>query len=350
MDRPTCLQPGDLDPPRVFVSSTFQDLLVEIRDVLCSELEDMSIRPVMSELPTFPYTFGQDAVDGDAVAGVPSAQLYLLVIGRRYGTSDAHERLSITEKEYRAARELGLPMLVYVHRRVWDGYLAHVAGAISDTGSTHWVDEQRVFTFIDRVAQQDRQRCVPFTHSREIVADLKAQMANLMGAYLRFERRAARWLWTEWQTAEIEQVARRVWVLTPNFFWDYADHDYRQLVFENITTRGSRYRYLYPDTHENALRVAEMKRDLDAAIGPSWPARAKYASIPSDEFNWCTEQALFNPGHPTQERGVFVDIMDGHGKAYKHNIELGREKRRAFREQFVRLWDRYSDGEIWSDG
>lgn len=349
MDRPTCLQPGDLDAPRVFVSSTFQELLVEIRDVLCTELEDMSIRPVMSELSSFPYTFGHGTVDGDAVAAVQSAQLYVLVIGRRYGTSDPHERLSITELEYRAAHDLGLPTLVYVHQRVWDGYQAHASGAISDAGYAHWVDQEQVFEFVERVAQSDRQRCVPFTHSREITADLKAQIANFTGAFLRFERRAGRWLWTEWQTAEIEKAARAVWILTPNFFWDYADHEYRQLVFENITKRDASYRYLYCDTPENALRVADMTRDIEAAVGPSWRSRTKYAAIPSDDFNWCTEQALFDPGHPTRERGVFVDIMDGHGKAYKHNIELGREKRRDFREQFARLWTRYGDGDVWVD-
>jgi hypothetical protein len=91
---------GDVDPPRVFVSSTFQDLLVEIRDVLCSDLEEMNVRPVMCELPSFPYTFGQRSVDRDAIASVASAQLYLLVIGRRYGTIDPHERLSLTEMEW----------------------------------------------------------------------------------------------------------------------------------------------------------------------------------------------------------------------------------------------------------
>lgn len=347
MARSTCLQPGDLRPPRVFVSSTFQDVLVEIRDKLRVELEEMNVQPVMWELPSFPYTHGQAAVERDAIAAVASTQLYVLVIGRRYGTVEPHERLAITELEYRAARAQALPVLVYVQQHVWDGYRAYAGGAIGDGDYTHWVDEKQVFEFIDRIAQHDRQRCVCFTRSQEIITDLKAQMANLVGGHLRFERRAAEWLWTEWQTADVERAASIVWILTPNFFWDYADREYRQLVLDNMSQRGTRYCYLYRGTPDNTRRVDDMARDIEAATSAPCGTLARYAPIPPEDFNWCTEQALFDPGHPENERGAFVDIMDGHGKSRKHNIELGREKRRDFREQFSRLWARHGQGDPW---
>ena len=345
METPTCLQRGDVAPPQIFISSTFEDGLGEIRDLLRAELEDFNYLPLMSELGTFRYTHGKSAIYDDTINTVATSQFYILIIGRRYGTAHPQTGLSITELEYLAARKAGLPILVYVEASVWDGHRAFRARAIGEGKYTHWVDDERVFDFIDRVAYQDACRCVPFSYAREIITDFKCQLANLLGGYLRFEVRAAPWLWTESRTRRVESMARVIWVLTPNFYWDYADPEFRDLVFENVTMRGAHYYYLYRSCLENDRRIAEMTRDYSAAMGDAWREAVHYAAIPEAEFNWCTEQALFNPGDPANERGVLVDIMEGRGKAGKHNIELGREKLGELRGQFERLWQRYGAGD-----
>jgi len=51
--RPTSLQRGDIFPPVVFVSSTFEDQNRLIRDALKDDLEKYDYLPMMSELGSF---------------------------------------------------------------------------------------------------------------------------------------------------------------------------------------------------------------------------------------------------------------------------------------------------------
>jgi uncharacterized protein DUF4062 len=347
MATPGCIQRRDVTPPQIFISSTLDSHLVEIRDALKSEMSGGGLLPVMSELGTFSYTHGRACVTDDTVGAVSGSQHYVLVVGRRYGTVDGQTNTSVTEREYEAARAAGLPMLVYVHAPVWEGYKAFKAKAIADGRHTLWVDDLRVFSFLDRVATVHGTRCVPFQLAREITDDFRHQLANMLGGFLRFERRARSWLWTEEYTREIELGARVIWILTPNFYWDYLDAEFRSIVGDNVTQRGTRYFYLYRDSEENRGRIDDMTSDYTAAMGSdAWRDIVRYAPIPPEEFNWCTEHAMYDPGDPGRERGVIVDIMDGRDKANKCNIELGREKRLALRAQFTRLWLRYGIGDL----
>ena len=341
---PGCLQRREIGPPQVFISSTFEDLLSDIRDQLRSELEAANLLPLMSELGDFKYTYQNASVMTDTIQAAATSDFYVLVIGRRFGTlADGHH--SVTELEYAAARQAGVPTLVYVQEKVWEGYEAFRAGAVGD--SKHWVDDDRVFRFITRVAAVDAHRCRPFLTGREIIDDFRHQVANLLGGFLRFEARATHWLWTEEYTRQVEQNAKVVWILTPNFYWDYTDPHFRRLVYENVMIREVTYYYLYCDSAENNRRAAEMVGYFHDALGDDrWRAQVHYAAIPADEFNWCAEQAMYDPGYGDRERGIIVDIMDERDKINKTNIELGREKRADFRRQFVHLWHRHGSGPI----
>jgi hypothetical protein len=204
-----------------------------------------------------------------------------------------------------------------------------------------------VFGFIARVADVDAHRCYPFSTGHQIIGDFRRQIANLLGGFLRFEARAANWLWTEEYTRQVERSAKVVWILTPNFYWDYADSDFRRIVYENVTIREVTYYYLYCDSIENKRRVTEMVSDYHGALGDeSWRARVHYAAIPADEFNWCAEQAMYDPGCGIREHGIIIDIMDERDKMNKTNIELGREKRADFRRQFTHLWQQHGNGPL----
>lgn len=338
---PGCLQRRDIGPPRVFISSTFEDLLEEVRDQLKNELEAASLRPLMSDLGSFIFTDGRSSITTDTIQAAAVSDFYVLIVGRRYGTSDGDGR-SVTELEYEAARSAAIPTAVYVHEKVWSGFESYRNGAVGDTD--WWVDDERVFGLLERVTG-DGLRCCPFTHGREITTDLRSRLGNLLGGYLRFDARAAHWLWTEEYTRQVERSAEEVWILTPNFYWDYADPDFRQLVFSNVVERGASYYYLYSATAENKARVEEMIRSYEGSeLGDDWTSRVHYAGIPPEHFNWCAEQALYDPGVPGRERGIIVDAMDERDKMNKTNIELGRSKRADFRRQFTRLWLEYGEG------
>jgi hypothetical protein len=341
----SCLQIVDIAAPKVFISSTFTDRLVQVRDQIRRDLDEVKYLPLMSELGTFAYPHLGPVYD-DTIEAVPTCEIYILIIGRRHGTVHPDKGKTITELEYDAARASGRPIFVYIEDKVWQGFAAHADGGADGDNYQYWVDDPRVFDFIERVSDVDACRCVPFFQVDDIMSDFRAQLANLLGGYLRFQRKASGWLWTEDFTRSLEREADRVWVLTPDFFWDHSDPDFRQIVFLNVCERGAEYFYLYSDTDGNRARVAEMARDYEAEIGPRWRDSVHYAPIPVEDFNWCTEQALYNAGDPKRERGIIVDAMDARRFVDKYNIELGREKRYDFRCQFTRLWERYAEGEL----
>jgi hypothetical protein len=84
-----------------------------------------------------------------------------------------------------------------------------------------------------------------------------------------------------------------------------------------------------------------MGRDYYEAMGETWNKSVIYIPLEEDKFVWCTEQVIFNPYDSKNEHGIIVDIMDERNKFQKYNIELGRNKRLYFRQQFIRIWNAY---------
>ncbi|RRY13232.1 DUF4062 domain-containing protein [Brucella anthropi] len=94
---------------QVFVSSTFTDLKEERAEVIQALWE-------MDCIPTGMEAFVASNEDQWKVIQrvIDDSDYYVLIIGGRYG-SVANEGISYTEKEYRYAKEIGLPVLAFVH-------------------------------------------------------------------------------------------------------------------------------------------------------------------------------------------------------------------------------------------
>ncbi len=94
---------------RIFVGCTSRDL-EKHRDAV-RHLVDM-----FDEHPVVMGDFG--ARDGDAtdvsLERVRSCDIYVLLLGWRYGTIPADETLSVTHLEYRAAKDAGMPRLIFL--------------------------------------------------------------------------------------------------------------------------------------------------------------------------------------------------------------------------------------------
>jgi hypothetical protein len=338
----TVYRTEDIAPPHVFVSSTLDAGLGELRSALRDNLLQLRYIPVMSEGDAFSYQHGRNAVYDDTIQAVGRSQLYVLIIGRRYGSIHPDFGRSITELEYDAARKQDLPILVFVQDAVKNGWDAWNRDAVAKHGIGHWVDDARVWQFMSRIMLTDA--CPVFTVSdaHSLVQQFNAQVANLFGAYLRFDHGARHWLWTVQRTGQVELGSKALWILSPNLYWDYQDKEYRDLVFENLTSRRCRYRYLYRATSEMEDQVVELKAEYRRALGDAAADLVRFAPIPDDDFFWCTEQVIFDPRAPS-EKAIVVDICEDRDHSRKYDIEMGRFKRLFFRKQFEALWAKYSD-------
>src|ERR1043165_1420234 len=96
-------------PLRVFISSTMKDLVNE-RDAVCRKLRDFNFDPVNAEswLPDGSKSWERIASE------LETSDLFVLLLGESYGWKPttgpkADLGLSVTEIEYREARDQGIP-------------------------------------------------------------------------------------------------------------------------------------------------------------------------------------------------------------------------------------------------
>src|SRR6185312_4059315 len=94
---------------RIFVGCTSRDL-EKHRDAVRREIDAFDEHPVV--MGDF------SARDGDAVdvslERLRSCNVYILLLAWRYGTIPPDETLSVTHLEYRAAKDAGMPRLIFL--------------------------------------------------------------------------------------------------------------------------------------------------------------------------------------------------------------------------------------------
>ena len=97
---------------QIFISSTYKDLIPErekVRDVILSMYQFPIGMEMFSAADEEQWEIIKETID--------SSDYYVLIIGRRYGSvieDGPDKNISYTEKEYRYAKSIGLPILVYI--------------------------------------------------------------------------------------------------------------------------------------------------------------------------------------------------------------------------------------------
>jgi len=102
-------EPASARSPRVYVSSTYQDLK-DCRGAIRFALQRMGLDDIAMET----YTAGEERPVDRCLDDVRSADIYIGVLAWRYGFVPAGGHTSITELEYRAAGEVSIPRLIFV--------------------------------------------------------------------------------------------------------------------------------------------------------------------------------------------------------------------------------------------
>ena len=164
-------------PPNVFVSSTMYDLN-HLRSQLRRFIEGLGWIAVMAEHGSFAIDANQTAVNNSLRNVRENADIFVMIVGARYGSIDPDTDKSVTNLEFLEARARGIPTYVFVDSDV----LAQLSVWQSNPDAHYRdvVDTPRVFEFIDSFRGSGDVWTFPFATAEDIVDTLGKQFAYLM--------------------------------------------------------------------------------------------------------------------------------------------------------------------------
>lgn len=174
--------------PRVFISSTCYDLK-HIRENLKFFVETIGYQPVLSDdgdVFYSPYSHTHES----CLKEVETCQLFILIIGGRYGGNFKDNDKSITNNEYKEAVKQNIPIFTLVETGVYSDHNVYNKNKkdkpdIYKDISYPNIDDIKIFDFIDEVRKNDKNNAIqPFRNFSDMEIYLKKQWAGMMYDFL----------------------------------------------------------------------------------------------------------------------------------------------------------------------
>jgi hypothetical protein len=173
------------DRPCVFVSSTFYDLKY-LRADLASFVEGLGFEPLLSEHPSFPIDPDLQTVQNCKKVVAEKADLFVLIVGGRYGSQHAQGR-SVTNIEYLEAKSKGLPTYIFVDKAILDVLQVWQSNKDGDFSKT--VDTPLLFEFVESLYTAGQNWVFSFNNATDIKEVLQNQWPSLIKESLSLRRR-----------------------------------------------------------------------------------------------------------------------------------------------------------------
>jgi hypothetical protein len=165
-----------MNETRIFVSSTCYDLSA-VREDLRAHLAALGHEPLLSEYPSFPID-PEDTTVGNCKRNVQqNTDVFVLIVGGCRGSLDSATGKSVTNVEYDAARQQGIPCFVFVRNSVLTLLRVWEKNAATDFSPT--VDNPDVFNFVTRIRAENRWT-FPFEKTSEIKETLTLQLSAML--------------------------------------------------------------------------------------------------------------------------------------------------------------------------
>jgi len=176
--------------PRIFVSSTYYDLK-HIRSSLDVFISTLGYEPILSEKGDIAYSPDQP-LDESCYREAQSADIFVLIIGGRYGSAASSEDHasaenesrrryeSITKQEYKAALQEDIPIYILVESGVYGEYQTFRKNRDNATIEYAHVDSINVFEMLDEILRQKQNNPVKsFDRYSDMESWLRDQWAGL---------------------------------------------------------------------------------------------------------------------------------------------------------------------------
>ncbi|WP_035645965.1 DUF4062 domain-containing protein [Flavobacterium sp. ASV13] len=159
----------------IFVSSTCYDLS-QLRTNIYDFIAESGHNPILSEYNSFPVSPELNAVENCMKNVTENADILVLVVGNRYGNVIDTGR-SITNTEFLTAKQKGIPVFCFIDKNVLNTLSFWKEN--KDGNFSKFVDNTKIFEFIDDIRTKKNLWVFPFEQSKEIIETLKIQLSYL---------------------------------------------------------------------------------------------------------------------------------------------------------------------------
>lgn len=289
--------------PRVFVSSTYFDLK-HLRASLETFISGLGFEVVLSEKGRIAYS-PDIPLDESCYKEAQASDILVLIVGGRYGTeasartgpagSSLLERYdSITRKEYRAAREKGVPIYILVERSVYSEYETYLRNKSNAHVVYAHVDSVNVFALIEDIVSQPKNNPIhQFDKHSDIEAWLREQWAGLFRELLQRMKDQEQIATLQSQVAQLAEINTTL-------------KRYLEAVVEKVAPNQSRALIA---TEEKRLGEARVDRELSRNSLAMYLMRHDRVSLPrlkeciseAQSVGHFLELILATPGFPVED-------------------------------------------------
>lgn len=175
--------------PRIFVSSTYYDLK-HLRASLEAFIHGLGFDAILSEKGAIAYS-PEVPLDESCYREVGGADIFVMMIGGRYGTEKSNSRSippkdfytrydSITKEEYRTAVDHDIPIYVLIERSVYSDYETYLRNKDNSSINYAHVDSINICQLIEEILAQPRNNPIQqFDRYEDIEHWLRDQWAGL---------------------------------------------------------------------------------------------------------------------------------------------------------------------------
>ena len=202
-------------PPNIFVSSTMYDLGA-LRARLREFIEGLGWRAVMAEHGSFSIDAGQTTVENSLRNVRENTDIFVMIVGARYGSVDPGTDQSVTNLEFRVARAGGVPSYVFVDSNVLAQLSVWRKNPNADYADV--VDTPRLFEFIDSFYESGEVWTFSFATADDILGTLRQQFAFLVQDSLNLRQMA------HGQDCLLEELTGKALMLAlrRDDYWEYS--------------------------------------------------------------------------------------------------------------------------------
>lgn len=179
-----------MSKPRVFICSTYEDLK-DIRLDVMRFIESYGYEPISFEKNDIPFT-PNESLEESCYDEVRQCSMLVLIIRDRLGSLAKTQPVggtpcfSITRNEYRVARDMGVPIFVFIHTNTFNEYHVYKKQKYKSRFDFIYMESDKLAMFISEIYEEGAFRFIfKFENTDEIINTLRKQWAGLFANYLK---------------------------------------------------------------------------------------------------------------------------------------------------------------------